>query len=113
MDGLLDELDLLDVCALQWRICVESAALYGRSLPSHRYLECRLTDLTSERLSSILDFCGLSHDGEVADEYARLYDPRLIVKRGKNLSPEERKQINDWVEPTEHWINSDPWPQRR
>ncbi len=39
----LKELDLLDVCCLQWRTCVEAACQYGRKLPSDRYLECQAT----------------------------------------------------------------------
>src|SRR5690606_33545412 len=72
--GLMRDLDLVEVCCLQWRMCVELACYYGRHLPADRYFECRLEDLCEDILRQILRFCHLEEDRAVVDYFHREFD---------------------------------------
>jgi hypothetical protein len=104
IDGLLEDLELIDVCALQWRMCVETARHYGRSLPQNRYMECRLEELSAQRLREILAFCQLEDSPEVWDAFERKFDPEQTRHRRVSASTEEIDQIRRWTDPTTHWL---------
>lgn len=104
LDGLLRDLTLLEVCALQWRMCVESARHYGRSLPGDRYLECRLEDLSPELLDSVARFCQLDPAPEVAAEFASQFDASQTSHRRAEATPDEIDLIEKWTEPTTTWL---------
>ena len=104
IDGLLEELDLLEVCALQWRMCVEAACQYGRSLPADRYLELRLEALSAESITPVLAFCGLG-DEPALHEYLRdHFDRRMPGARTAAADPAEIEVIERWIEPTLQWL---------
>jgi hypothetical protein len=104
IDGLLKDLELLEVCALQWRMCVESARQFGRTLPADRYMECRLEDLSPELLRSILAFGQLDDAPEVWHGFEREFDPSQTSHRRAAATPEEIELINRWIEPTTRWL---------
>jgi len=99
IDALVRELDLLEVCALQWRTCVERACHFGRMLGSDRYLEVRLEEMTVDTAKAIAVFCDLDHPA-VVDGFSRQYDPHMIVSRGDAIDSAERARIMAWIEPT-------------
>jgi hypothetical protein len=99
LDGLVRDLDLLEVCALQWRTCVELACHDGRQLPADRYLEVRLDQLDRDRVAQVAAWCGLD-DPAVLARYDALYDDRKIVARADELDPDERRRVAAWIEPT-------------
>ena len=102
--GLMKELDLLEVCCLQWRMCVESACLYGRALPSDRYLEIRLEDLSPKLLADVLAFAKLDDDPAVWEKFNREFDPSLAGARKSTATPQEIETILRWIEPTMAWL---------
>jgi Sulfotransferase family len=110
MDGLVRDLELLDVCALQWRTCVERACQAGRALGPDRYMEVRLEELSLEVIKDVASFCDLD-PAPVTDEYARLYDPDKIVPRGDGLDVDERRRVMTWIEPTTAWLNGGGTPE--
>lgn len=99
IDALVRELDLLDVCALQWRMCVERACYYGRRLGPDRYLEVRLEEMTADTAKEIAVFCELDHPA-VVEGFSREYDPAKIVSRSDDIDPAELVRIMAWIEPT-------------
>lgn len=104
IDGLLKDLTLIEVCALQWRTCVEAARDFGRTLPSDRYFECRLEDLTPEVMKSLLEFCQLSDSPEVWQAFERDFDPGQTRHRRSEAPPGDVEAIRRWIEPTMKWL---------
>jgi hypothetical protein len=106
IDGLLQDLTLIEVCALQWRMCVEAACTYGRTLPADRYLEVRLEDMSPELLTAILAFCQLDPSAEVMDALRRDFDKSQTSHRRGEALPEDIERVRQWVEPTLTWLQT-------
>jgi hypothetical protein len=104
IDGLVKELELIEVCALQWRTCVESARHFGRTLPADRYMECRLEEMSAERLKSILDYCNLEESPQVWETFEKNFDAEQTRHRRAAAKPDEINQILQWIEPTMRWL---------
>jgi hypothetical protein len=104
LDGLRRDLDLLDVCALQWRLCVERAAHHGRRLPPGRYMECRVDTFDAATVERIARFCDLTHVDEVLAAFDRAFDADRVVQRSKELSDDELDRVMTWIEPTLAWL---------
>lgn len=104
IDGLVQDLQLIEVCALQWRMCVEAACQFGRTLPANRYLECRLEDLSPELLRKILRFCQLDEASEVFAKFERDFDPSQTTHRRAQATSEDVELIRKWTEPTTKWL---------
>lgn len=104
IEGLLRELSLTEVCALQWRTCVELACHYGRTMPADRYKEIRIEQMSSELLGELLDFCGLDQDRGVCEGVGTRYDPARAGRRIKEVGPDEIDQIERWIGPTMKWL---------
>lgn len=104
IDGMLQELELIEVCALQWRTCVEAARDYGRTLPSDRYFECRLEDLTPDVMKSLLQFCQLDDSPEVWQAFEREFDPAQTSHRRAQAAPADVDTIRRWIAPTMAWL---------
>lgn len=100
------ELDLLDICCLQWRTCVEAACHYGRQLPSNRYMEMRLENFDADQLRTVMRFCGLEDDAQVWAEFDRKFRPSDARSgaRSNKATQEEIRRIMSWIEPTMHWL---------
>jgi hypothetical protein len=104
IDGLLDQLELLEVCCLQWRMCVEQACLYGRRLPPGRYLEVQLEEMSPALLRSVLDFCQLEMTPEVLSGFEQMFDEKLTTRRKTTAGPDDLETIRRWIEPTMSWL---------
>jgi hypothetical protein len=104
IDGLLNDLDLLEVCCLQWRMCVEQACLYGRQLPPGRYLEIHLEEMSPTLLHSVLDFCELEMTAEVQAGFDQMFDAGLTTRRKSAADPGDLETIRRWIEPTLKWL---------
>lgn len=110
IDGMLREMDVLDVCCLQWRMCVELAVHYGRTLPSERYMELRLEEFSPDTVRSILRHCNLSEQPAVLEQATTRYDPERARRRLREADPADLERIRTWIEPTMHWLGYDPTP---
>jgi Sulfotransferase family len=104
IDGLLRDLDLLDVCCLQWRMCVEAACAYGRTLPDARYMECRLEDMSPDLLRDVLDFAELKDAPEMWEHFEKRFDPTQPANRIADADPKDIDRILAWTEPTLKWL---------
>jgi len=108
LEQLVRELKLIEVCALQWRTCVEAGCHRGRALPPQRYMECRLEEFSPELIRKVLDFCELEDDEAVWKKYEERYDPaRLGERRSARATPEQIETIMTWIEPTLRWLGYD------
>lgn len=98
--GMLGELELLEVCALQWRTCVEAARHYGAGLPPDRYLEIKLEDLSLESFRSVLAFAELAEEASVIQNFQDTIDPGLSTGRRSKASDEDMRLLGRWIGPT-------------
>ena len=105
MVAMRREMDLLDVCFLQWRSAVESACQYGRRLPPGQYMECRIENLTVETVKSIFEFCGLEIQPAALDFFRKRFESQRIGPAMQDADPEEIRALEAWVEPTMRWLS--------
>lgn len=105
MATLVKDLDLVDVCSLQWRMCTEEAVRAGRALGPERYVECRVESLSPEVLAQVLRLCDLDHP-DVWRRYEEAYDPAAVTRRSEALSDVERARIEQWTAPTVTWLGA-------
>lgn len=104
MDGLVKELSIPEVAALQWRTCVELACHYGRSLPQDQYMELKLEDWGPNEMQRIIEFSELSDADPVMGAFMREYDPQKAAHRKKTASDEECEIIRPWIQSTMQWL---------
>lgn len=107
LDGIVEDLGLVDACALQWKFCVEGAGYFGRQLPPERYIECRLEAMDLAAMQEILEFCELGLDPNVISTYERVFSTDEIQPRANRFDDAERARLATWVEPTAVWFGSD------
>jgi hypothetical protein len=106
LESMVRELDLLDVCALQWRMCVEETVRYGRGLGADRYFEFHLEDWDEGLVQRLASFCHLPDEAAVIEAYRREFVPESVAHRGDDLDPAERDRVLGWIEPTLAWLRS-------
>lgn len=96
----------LEIAALQWRMCVESACHFGRKLDSSRYLEIRLEDMASDSIDQIIDFCDMGGEGadRVRIEFEKTFKLDEALHRVAQAGDEELDTIQRMIEPTMKWL---------
>jgi hypothetical protein len=104
MRQMLRELDLLEIGALQWRMCVEAACQYGRKLPPDRYFECRIEDLNETLVEQLVHFAELGDDPQVLEYFRQNFQPDQSGRRKQEADPAEIDRIRQWTEPTMQWL---------
>jgi len=104
MVSMLSEMDLLDVCFLQWRTSVEKACLCGRRLPADRYMECRIEDFSLEDVKEIFEFCQLETSPQVFEFFQKRFESKRIGPAMQDSDPQELLELRDRVEPTMQWV---------
>ena len=100
---VVDELGPLEAAALQWRTCIDAATVFGRSLPSARYLEVRLEQLDVTTMAQVLEFCDLPASSEVLDGFHASYRSNEGRAR-RDLSEAERAILAPYIEPANAWL---------
>ncbi len=100
--------DLLEVCALQWRMCVEIACREGRALPANRYTECRLDSFDEAELGRLMRFCSLEPAKEVSEKYAEYFEGRPPDGRSQKAADADVQRVQSLIEPTEAWLKTLP-----
>jgi hypothetical protein len=100
IDSLLRDLDLIEVCALQWRMCVDLALDFGRRLPTTRYFECRLEELNRQQLDHLVSFCGLDASTEVQRAFEDHFRPSMAGARKKAAEQAALERIRPWIATT-------------
>ncbi len=90
------EVGELEAAALQWRTCVDSAAVFGRALPKERYLEIQLERLDEDTIMQVMAHCGLTLADEVLQRFRSVYRAESGQRR-PGLSECEYKTIAPYV----------------
>ncbi|MEM8864581.1 MAG: sulfotransferase [Planctomycetota bacterium] len=106
IEDWLRDRDLLDVCALQWRMCVEMAVREGRHMPADSYTECPLEELDAAELGRLVDYCGLRPSAEVDAAFREKFDARQPGGRSKAADEAELKRVQELIAPTVTWLET-------
>lgn len=107
--GMVEELDLLEVAAIQWRSCVEAARSDGQQFAPQNYMEIKLEELDLEGFERILRFVDLDCEPAVLDNFKNIINPKLATARRSAATTEDLTALRKWIEPTMQWLNYD-WP---
>jgi len=101
---MLKEIDLLDICAMQWRMCTELTATFGRRLPADRYYECKLEELSHDHLKRMLAFAELDDDPAVHDYFTERFNPDRVGGRSDSADPADVERILELTEAARFWL---------
>lgn len=108
IEQMARDLDPLEVAAWQWRMCVEHACEYGRTLPPERYTECRLEELDEEELRRLMRYSDLSEADEVVNAFRERFDASAPGGRSKQFADEEVAEVQSLIAPTNAWLATLP-----
>jgi len=98
---MLSDMELIDVCCLQWRWSVESACNFGRAfMPANRYLEIRLEEFGRGTLERLVDFVGLEESAEMWRYFEESFRAAKTEDRRDDLTPREKARMDRWLIPT-------------
>jgi LPS sulfotransferase NodH len=100
IDADLLERSLLEVCALQWRACVEAATTGLAALEPERCLTIRYEDLVAgpETVQRVCDFAGL--EPTAAAQRLRATVRAEASGRWRSWSATEHRAVADLIDPT-------------
>lgn len=103
MEELLRQYDLQEVCALQWKMCVEKAAADSDALAPGRTLQLKYEDFVQEpagELGRILRFLGV--DLESVDRESLVSGVRAasVGRYKKQLAPETLEKVENLMQDT-------------
>ena len=104
MVAMQREMDLLDVCFMQWRASVEMASMVGRRLPIDRYMECRIEGFSLADVKRVFEYCHLEMSPEVSEFFQERFESQRIGSAMKDAATEELMYLRDRVAPTMRWI---------
>lgn len=102
LEQLLRSHSLLEVCAIQWRTCVDHVINYATNNPDMDYLQIKFEDLCSrsrEIAEQVFDFCELTFPERVQERLNNIipYTPNYY---SKNMTQTELKLLNDHIAQT-------------
>tara|TARA_B100000989_G_C19464710_1_gene437747 strand:- start:32 stop:889 length:858 start_codon:yes stop_codon:yes gene_type:complete len=103
MNQWIDDVDLLELCSLQWRFCVEHASIQGRKY-GNRYMECRLEGLSVESVREIIKFCELPYNRAVEEYLSKEFVIGQSEKRKSTYGGEILEELYDYIGPTMRWL---------
>jgi hypothetical protein len=94
--------DLVEICARQWQVSVETTLEGLAALMPERQIELRYEDLVSgtEALQEVAEFCRLKEIGSVLGAHARRVDAQADRKWEHALSEGEKQQMMRVAGPT-------------
>lgn len=98
------ELSLLEVSAMQWKLCTEWACMAGRQIDSARYMEVCLSDLDRGRLMEILEFLDLTPEGDVLEFFDSNYSRSATRHRLEAAGDEDLASASRIIDPTMEWL---------
>ena len=89
------ELDLVEICARQWRVSVEMALEELATIASPRQIEIRYEQLVSgtDALRKVAEFCDLEGIDDLLDAHSQRVDTRTDSKWEYALSEGQKEQL--------------------
>lgn len=103
MNEVLQSFTLVEVCAHQWKRCVEKASEDFKEIDSNRVIEIRYEDLVSESeqvIQELCNFIGVDVSSEQVEQLSGMIHKESAGKWAKQLSEKEIEQVNNIIVPT-------------
>jgi hypothetical protein len=103
MEQLLHKHSLEEVCALQWKRCVDSSAVSFSRMPKNQWIEIRYEDFVRKpesELSRILDFLGLTIGLQQKRQATLNVTPTSIGKGKASLGEEKIQRLTPIIHDT-------------
>lgn len=94
---MVKDLELLEVCCIQWRYCIDEVNFFKSVVQSDRFYEIRLEDLNEDSLREVITFCGLRDDPKVWDNFKKKFKPNPSGNREHQLKAQEREILRRWI----------------
>lgn len=104
MQKMLNELGVLAVSSVQWRMCVELACHSGRVMDPNLYREVRLEELTVDGIRELFDFCELAVTPEVSDYFENHFEAQNGPSRRHAATNDEMKEMDRYIGSTMSWL---------
>ena len=107
MREMVRDMDLLEVCAMQWRTCAERARMDGMAFAPDRYLEVKLEDISQEKIAEAFAFLDLDFHPQAQTFFDKEFTPGMNESRRKDLSAltdEDRMRLRRVLTPTMDWL---------
>jgi len=104
MEVLLKEYSLEEVCALQWKRCVDKAAEVLSDLPRERWIEVGYENFVNQpgiEFWRVLEFLDIQASGEAVHRAIADVSPRSIGKGRKDLNGEVIEQLMPIIRKTQ------------
>ena len=95
---MVKDLELLEVCCIQWRYCIDEVEFFKSVVPPNRFFEMRLEDLNEGSLRDAMAFCGLSEDSKVWENFKKKFNPNPSGHRKHQLTPREHELLRRWID---------------
>lgn len=106
LNALVRELDILEVSALQWRMCVEHAVEYGLRTNTDNCRIYRLEAMNERSLLHMMSYLELNPNMNVLNYFRTNYDPDRLTQRRNNCSSSELNLLHRWIRPTNQWLKT-------
>jgi len=103
MDGILKQHSLPEVCALQWKRCVDNSAEVFSSLSNDQWIEVGYETFVTrpvEELKKILDFLAFKLPDDTIEKMVQNVSPHSIGKGRKGLGKETMAQLRPLIQDT-------------
>lgn len=100
MQHLLKKYSLNEICALQWKSCIENSERGLASISEERIVRIRYEDFVREpasEISRILNFIEIEQQEELVTEAVRKVSPRSLGKGRTSLGKEEVQKLERLV----------------
>lgn len=94
---MVKDLELLEVCCIQWRYCIDEVDFFKSVVPSDRFFEIRLEDLNEDGLRDVMTFCDLDDDPEVWENFKKKFKPNPSGHRKQQLTQGEHELLRRWI----------------
>ncbi|MFC1891548.1 sulfotransferase [Thermodesulfobacteriota bacterium] len=103
MDKLLTIHSIEEVCALQWKRCVDAAAKAFSSMPNDRWMEVGYEDFVRDpdkKLHRLVEFLGLKIDDELCRKAVKTVTPQSIGKGRSSLGKKNIQRLMPLIKDT-------------
>jgi hypothetical protein len=101
LDDLVREKSLVEVCGIQWKVCVQAAESALRQLPSTQAITARYEDIVESPLSTLeklFDKLNLTFTGKCQDYAMQIIIRSNLNKWKDNLSEEDLNLLLPHIE---------------
>jgi hypothetical protein len=103
MKELLEKYTFAEICALQWKRCVDKSAYAFSNMPKHRWQGVGYEDFVTnpmEELDKILDFLNVQINPAEREQAVSRVNPKSIGKGRRSINEETIHRLTPLIQDT-------------